>query len=77
MKVGFGQAEYTPRGGNVSLFGQFELRITEEVLDPLNVVAMVMVSEHARTVWVSVDTIHVCAGNSKEFYEAVCQVIRI
>ena len=56
MKIGFGQADITPKGGKVALLGQFETRVTDRVLDPLYAVAMVILSDNARTVWVSADT---------------------
>ena len=56
MKIGFGMADITPRTGKVSLFGQFNERITDEVLDQLNAAVMIIESDSARTVWVSCDT---------------------
>ncbi len=75
MKIGFGQADITPRGGKASLLGQFEKRVTDEVLDPLYAVAMVIVSDNARTVWVSADTCEIFEGSSLLAFEKVKKVV--
>ena len=69
LRVGWGQAEITPRGGAVSLYGQWELRITEEIRDPLYAVAMVIESAAERTIWVGGDLLYVY----RELREEVCQ----
>ena len=69
LRVGWGQAEITPRGGAVSLYGQWELRITEEIRDPLYAVAMVIESAAERTIWVGCDLLYVY----RELREEVCQ----
>lgn len=75
MKIGFGYADVTPRGGKVSLRGQFRLRITDEVLDPLTAAAMVVVSDNARTVWVSADTLRVHAVTTRTALNEVKKLI--
>ena len=75
MKIGFGQADITPKGGKVALLGQFETRVTDRVLDPLYAVAMVILSDNARTVWVSADTCEIFEGTSLLTFEAVRKVI--
>ena len=47
ISIGWGKADITPRGSPISLLGQWEIRITEEVRDPLYAVAMVMQSGDA------------------------------
>ena len=42
LMAGWGQADITPRGGAVSLCGQFETRITTEVRDPMQAVALML-----------------------------------
>lgn len=75
MKIGFGQADITPKGGKVYLIGQFNERITDQVMDPLHAVAMVIESENARTVWVTADSLWVCEGASDLAYKYACEVI--
>lgn len=75
MKIGFGQAEYTPKGKKVNLVGQFDVRITDEVISPLMVEAMVLQSENARTIWVSVDALQVTEEASVAAYEQVKTVL--
>ena len=75
MKIGFGQADITPKGGKVSLLGQFELRVTDKVNDPLYAVAMVIQTDHARTIWVSADTCEMFEGTSLLTFEAVKKVV--
>ncbi len=71
MKIGFGQADITPRGGLVSLTGQFEKRITDQVRDPLRAVAMVIQTSTARTIWVSADNLKIFAHNVRTLAERV------
>ena len=40
MRIGWGQAEITPRGGAISLYGQWDTRITRQVNDPLRAAAI-------------------------------------
>ncbi len=75
MKIGFGQADITPQGGKVSLFGQFHVRITDEVRDPIYAVAMVIESDNARTVWVTADTCEIFEGTSKLAFEETRKLI--
>ena len=71
MRIGFGQADITPRGGLVSLTGQFEKRITDQVHDPLRAVAMVVQTDGARTIWVSADNLKIFAHNVRALAERV------
>lgn len=75
MKIGFGQADITPKGGKVYLIGQFGERITDQVNDPLYAVAMLIESENARTLWVTADSLWICEGASKLAYKYACEVI--
>ena len=74
MKIGFGQADITPKG-KVYLIGQFHTRITEEICDPLRAVAMIVETDSARTVWVSMDSLWVCEGASDLALKAVREVL--
>ncbi|MBE6930987.1 MAG: hypothetical protein E7463_12000 [Ruminococcaceae bacterium] len=58
MKAGFGSADMTPYGGKTAVAGSIRLRYTDEVLDRLQAVAMVIQDEHCRTIWVSCDMCH-------------------
>lgn len=75
MKIGFGQADITPRGGKVSLLGQFHQRITDQVLDPLYAVAMIIESENARTIWVAADTAQMYEPSTRMVMDEVRKVI--
>ena len=75
MKIGFGQADITPKGGKISLLGQFEKRVTDEIMDPLHAVAMVVVSDADRSIWVAADTCEVYAGTAELAYEEVKKVV--
>lgn len=75
MKIGFGQADITPKGGKVSLLGQFETRLTDEVLDPLYAVAMIIESANARTVWVSADHCEIFEGTTRLAFEMTRKII--
>jgi len=55
IKVGWGCADITPRGGPVSLFGQWETRVSDVIHDPLTANAMVIQSDGCRTIWVACD----------------------
>ncbi|MGI6689270.1 MAG: hypothetical protein ACOX63_00215 [Christensenellales bacterium] len=57
LKAGWGQADITPRGGPVSLCGQFETRITSEILDPMMAVALILEKDGVRSIWVGCDII--------------------
>ena len=54
-QIGWGKGDITPKGEPVSLVGQFHVRITEEIHDPLYAMCMVVKSEEAASVWVSID----------------------
>ena len=54
-QIGWGRGDITPKGEPVSLVGQFHVRITEEIHDPLYAMCMVVKSEEAASVWVSID----------------------
>ena len=56
MKIGCGTHDITPRGGALSLAGQFFVRVTKEIHDPIFATAMVISSENTMSIWVSVDT---------------------
>ena len=56
LKAGFAQIDITPEGGPVSLNGQFEVRITTQIQDPIMAVAMVLEREGERSIWVSIDS---------------------
>ena len=66
LKIGWGQADITPRGGLVSLCGQFHTRIAAEVLDPMHAVAMVIRTDKAQSIWVSCDLVQATARLSEE-----------
>ena len=55
LKAGFAQTDITPVGGPISLCGQFEVRITTEIHDPLMAVAMVLEKDDVRSIWVGAD----------------------
>ncbi|MGI6672388.1 MAG: hypothetical protein ACOX58_12570 [Christensenellales bacterium] len=57
LKAGWGQADITPRGGPISLCGQFETRITSEILDPMLAVALILEKDGVRSIWVGCDII--------------------
>ena len=75
MKIGFGRGDITPRGGKVSLCGQYHLRVTETVLDPLMAYAMVIESEDERTVFVAADTLQPYAFWTTYLCEALQTVL--
>ena len=65
-KMGWGRADITPQGGPVSLEGQFATRITDKVADPLLAVCLYVESEGVTSIWVSVDSAHICKSLSTE-----------
>jgi len=75
MKIGFGQADITPRGGKLSLIGQMYKRYTDEIHDPLHAVAMIIESDSARTVWVGIDSIQLYATTTEYALAEVRKVI--
>ena len=56
MRIGWGQAEITPRGGAISLYGQWDTRITRQVNDPSRAVAMAIATEEGDVVCVPLST---------------------
>lgn len=58
MKVGFGSASITPRGGKIVIAGGIPVRYTDVVHDDVKAVAMVIQQENARTIWVGCDMCH-------------------
>ena len=75
LKIGFGQADITPRGGKLSLRGQFEERITDNIHDPLQAVAMAVVSENARSIYVGIDLLQIFKQNSEYIFEEVKKAV--
>lgn len=59
--IGWGSRDVTPIGRKVSLRGQFYVRLTEEIHDPLSVTALVLESEDssAQAVIVSLDAVSI------------------
>lgn len=66
LMAGWGQADITPRGGAVSLCGQFETRITTEVKDPMQAVALMLEKDGVRSIWVGCDLVEAFAVLSHE-----------
>lgn len=58
MKAGFGSASITPRGGKIVIAGGIPVRYTDEVHDEVKAVAMVLVQDGVRTIWVGCDICH-------------------
>ena len=58
MKVGFGQASITPRGGKIVIAGGIPVRYTDKVHDEVQAVAMVLEQNGERSIWVSCDMCH-------------------
>lgn len=58
-KVGWGQGDITPQGAPSSLEGQFNVRITQEVKDPLLATCMYVESSKTTSMWVSCDANHI------------------
>ena len=58
MKIGFGEANITPRGGKIAIAGRIPVRLTDQIHDEVKAVAMIAGSGSARTVWVSCDICH-------------------
>ena len=75
MKIGFGQVDITPKGGKSSLLGQFDKRVTDEVNDPLYAVAMVIISDNARSIWVGTDNCEIFEGTSLLAFEATKKLV--
>ena len=55
IKAGWGSADITPRGGKISLVGQWEVRVTDVIKDPIYANAMVLQSNGRRVIWVACD----------------------
>ena len=58
VKVGWGQVDITPKG-SVAVAGQFHVRISEEVLDPITATAMALDSGDDHVVLVSWDIVNI------------------
>lgn len=58
MKVGFGQASITPRGGKTVIAGGIPVRYTDVVHDEVQAVAMVIEQNGERSIWVGCDMCH-------------------
>lgn len=58
MKVGFGKAKITPKGGKIVIAGSIPVRYTDVVNDDVYAVAMVLEQNDVRTIWVSCDMCH-------------------
>lgn len=57
ITIGWSQKDITPKGGAISLAGQWEERITKEIHDPIYATAMVVKSAAGRTIWVACDLV--------------------
>lgn len=55
--VGWGEAEITPKGGAISLIGQWEERVSNVVHDPIYAIAMVVQAGEERAIWVACDLV--------------------
>ena len=66
IRAGWGSADITPRGGPVSLYGQWETRVTDVINDPLLANAMVICSDDARTIWAACDLCYTSKSLSDE-----------
>ena len=58
MKVGFGKASITPKGGKIVIAGCIPVRYTDVVHDDIQAVAMVVEQDDTRTIWVGCDMCH-------------------
>ncbi|MBR2972723.1 MAG: hypothetical protein IKC41_00790 [Clostridia bacterium] len=58
MKVGFGSASITPKGGKIIIAGGIPVRFTDVVHDDVRAVAMVIEQDDTRTIWVGCDMCH-------------------
>lgn len=58
MKVGFGKASITPKGGKIVIAGSIPVRYTDVVHDDVQAVAMVVKQDDTRTIWVVCDMCH-------------------
>lgn len=72
IKTGWGAADITPRGGKISLVGQWHERITDIIRDPIMANAMVLQTSRGRTIWVACD---LCAV-SKPLYDETKRLLR-
>lgn len=70
--VGWGQADITPKGGPISLIGQWQERISDIVRDPLQATAIVVESGDQRVIWVACDLLHI----TRPLTEAVRALLR-
>ena len=58
IQAGFASADITPRGGPISLIGQWNERVSDVVRDPILANAMVLKKDGAPVIWVACD---ICA----------------
>ena len=72
MLVGWGEADITPKGGAISLIGQWEERVTDAVLDTICAVAMAMRSGEERVILVACDL----CGITKPLSDEVKMLLR-
>ncbi len=68
--VGFGEGDITPRGC-VALRGQYHVRLTEEVREPIKAVAVAMEANGQRAFWAACDLCGISANQEREVYEAL------
>ena len=71
MRIGWGQAEITPRGGAISLYGQWDTRITRQVNDPLRAVAMAIATEEGDVVWVGCDLCYISQNMMRAAHDEI------
>ena len=72
MKVGFGDASITPKGGKIVIAGAIPVRYTDVVHDDIKAVAMVIEQDDIRTIWVGCDMCH----PTKKLTDAVIESLR-
>lgn len=71
MRIGWGQAEITPRGGAISLYGQWDTRITRQVNDPLRAVAIAIATEEGDVVWVGCDLCYISQNMMRAAHDEI------
>ena len=68
LKIGFSQADITPRG-KIALIGQYDIRTTREIFTPLQAVAMVIQSGGSSVYWAACDLLYI----TDTLIDAVCR----